>query len=282
MGLFDRQGGRSIGLDAQLNQAKAALERNYAALGRAYYRRHAAAASPEEEELFARIAAAEEMVRNQERKVLAERGQRRCPHCGEIISNQVIFCNNCGHRVAGEDEIPCPNCRKLIDKHVAFCKFCGKAVEGAGQRREPAAVQFCAACGAKVEDPGAAFCPNCGTPMPRGQTPASAPVRQPACPDCGTLLKPGERFCPNCGYRMDVQRDDSPGGQAFHLAPELEDQLETPDGTEEPKTKIWSPADDEETGPDGGGGRVCPECGHAIEPDEAFCNQCGCPVPRNE
>ena len=44
---------------------------------------------------------------------------------------------------------------------------------------------------------------------------------------------------------------------------------------------MWMPADEADLDSTGAGGRVCPECGHAIGPDEMFCDQCGSPVPMN-
>ena len=299
MGLFDRWSGRGVGtgaLEAQLEQAKTVLERSYATLGRRYYQScQGAAPGPEEETLFRAIAAGEQQVKACEQEVLAARGQRRCPHCGEIISNQVLFCSNCGKRVAGENQIPCPHCRKLITKDALFCKYCGHPVNGGARfGTESAPVRFCSACGGKVEEPDAEYCPECGAPVPRARQ--AKPTAERVCPNCGAAVRPGERRCPSCGLSVgqdgvpeenaqlphdrrephDTQRPLQPGRPAERPQPPFRrpDEQEWP---EEPGTRLWTPETDEDVAADGQ--RTCPKCGNTIAPDESFCNQCGSPAP---
>ena len=54
----------------------------------------------------------------------------------------------------------------------------------------PAAVK-CAQCGSELK-PGAKFCPECGTPVPRERH----------CTNCGAKVAPGVKFCPECGTKQ--------------------------------------------------------------------------------
>ena len=47
----------------------------------------------------------------------------------------------------------------------------------------------CATCSFDNEA-GAAFCENCGNPMPA------------ACPNCGNPVKAGAKFCNTCGFKL--------------------------------------------------------------------------------
>lgn len=53
----------------------------------------------------------------------------RCPNCGEELSDGVLFCRECGHKIQRESQ-------------KRFCRECGAALE-------PSA-KFCSTCGAKV------------------------------------------------------------------------------------------------------------------------------------
>jgi len=64
----------------------------------------------------------------------------------------------------------------------------------------------CPRCKNQVED-GAAFCDNCGEPLPGALQPtpaAPSPLQPaaaggPACPQCGRPVVAGDAFCENCG-----------------------------------------------------------------------------------
>ncbi|HJK53672.1 MAG TPA: zinc ribbon domain-containing protein, partial [Methanocorpusculum sp.] len=48
----------------------------------------------------------------------------------------------------------------------------------------------CTNCGAVLQ-PGAKFCPECGTK-----------VGSPKCPACGSEVAAGAKFCPECGQKL--------------------------------------------------------------------------------
>lgn len=65
------------------------------------------------------------------------------------------------------------------------------AARVAAIRGEASSTAACSGCGAGVE-PGARFCPSCGTPVGRPR----------ACANCGSDLPAGSRFCAACGGRV--------------------------------------------------------------------------------
>jgi RNA polymerase subunit RPABC4/transcription elongation factor Spt4 len=65
------------------------------------------------------------------------------------------------------------------------------AARVAAIRAEAEGAPTCSGCGAGVE-PGARFCPSCGTPLGRPR----------ACANCGSELPAGSRFCAACGGRV--------------------------------------------------------------------------------
>jgi RNA polymerase subunit RPABC4/transcription elongation factor Spt4 len=66
----------------------------------------------------------------------------------------------------------------------------GTAAPSSTAAVSPAAVK-CAQCGTELK-PGAKFCPECGTPVPR----------EKHCANCGAKLVPTAKFCPECGTRQ--------------------------------------------------------------------------------
>lgn len=67
----------------------------------------------------------------------------------------------------------------------------GEAAGPASDTTAAPAVLKCAQCGAELK-PGARFCPECGTPVPR----------EKHCTNCGVKLAPGVKFCPECGSKQ--------------------------------------------------------------------------------
>lgn len=128
---------------------------------------------------------------------------------------------------------------------------------------------ICPQCGSQQPD-GVAFCDQCGAALgglapgqPAPPPPTAAPPPQVAmgapatCPQCGTPAIPGEAFCHNCGAPLPAA---VPGG-----APA------TP-----PPAPPWAPAPPPPIPT--AGVQTCPHCGAPVEPDSAFCDQCGAPL----
>lgn len=121
----------------------------------------------------------------------------------------------------------------------------------------------CPQCGTQNQ-PGAAFCDNCGASLtgirPAG-TAAGAPVAAPAvapaagglsCPACGSPVVAGQAFCDNCGAAITAAPPVAPvAGPAVPAAP--------------PVAPAAAPA----------GMVKCPSCGQLNPAGQAFCDNCG-------
>lgn len=119
----------------------------------------------------------------------------------------------------------------------------------------------CPHCG-NENDPDAAFCDNCGTPLSGA---APLPPQQPAavtpamavsgnCPQCGQPVITGEAFCGNCGAALE---DTIPSARPVH-----------------PPQPVPPPQPTPAAAP-GGGVVTCPSCGHQVPPGALFCDNCG-------
>lgn len=71
-----------------------------------------------------------------------------CEHCGMVVDDSAVFCNQCGKRVDGKKA--CPICGKTNEKDFAYCQYCGARIDGKN---------VCAACGTAHDGE---FCPTCG------------------------------------------------------------------------------------------------------------------------
>ncbi len=119
---------------------------------------------------------------------------------------------------------------------------------------------ICPNCGNQTGE-GAVFCDRCGTrlPQPEAAVAVQGPAPAPAggsviCPACGAGNVPGEAFCDFCGSPLQAP---SPVIEAV-VPPEAA-----------PAAVAAGPA------PAVGGPPACPVCGTPVQPDEAFCSNCG-------
>jgi predicted amidophosphoribosyltransferase len=151
-------------------------------------------------------------------------------------------------------------------------------------------MKFCPQCGSTFE-PGSRFCQECGFDtaaadmvlpeelkplMPENLKSNSTEVEPPAirssepvpvsetklfCPDCGVIMDPVDVFCPDCGFKT---ADNQP------LAPEA-----VPVPPAEVKEIRPEPIPKAEPIEVSSNKLFCPNCGITMEPEDAFCQECG-------
>jgi hypothetical protein len=134
----------------------------------------------------------------------------------------------------------------------------------------------CPNCGNQTGE-GAIFCDQCGTRIPAPEAAAPEPAPAPAggsviCPACGAGNVPGEAFCDFCGSPLDApvpSAEVEPALEPVSTEAELQaaGEGEVP-AVEVAAAPVEEPALDEAR-------LTCPACGADVQPDEAFCADCG-------
>ena len=117
---------------------------------------------------------------------------KKCPFCGAELSDDSIFCTECGKEFP--KGIVCPRCGASINEGVAFCSECGcKIPQG----------NVCSHCGAPVSNDDV-FCKNCGKRIDDIPSTEEEPtITQKKCPHCGASVIEGDVFCADCGKKID-------------------------------------------------------------------------------
>ena len=159
-------------------------------------------------------------------------------------------------------------------------------------------VRRCARCGAEIPK-GSQFCSACGAPVP-----PAAPPDCDFCAHCGAAVKKGMRFCTSCGQPMMPQPVAAEPSAPVYTAPTPEPAYAEPvyaeppapepvyAAPEMPQTACAEPAFPEPVcaeppapepvyaapempEPAPAAARRCAYCGSELEPDAAFCSECG-------
>lgn len=150
-------------LNAELRDARDALEKLYARYGKACFAMRQGGGDREAaEQLELRIRAAilreEEVAARRD----AAREMKRCPGCGAVHPKEARFCSGCGKRLPEEAPKPepvepgeyCPGCGAKREDGELRCAVCGAAFDAPGEAPAPPAQPLPpAAAGPDVEEP---------------------------------------------------------------------------------------------------------------------------------
>lgn len=107
----------------------------------------------------------------------------KCKNCGNELSSNALFCDNCGYEVnlydETEEKLFCGNCGAEIENGAEFCGECGAAVNI--HKNNDSVYIFCGNCGAKIPE-GTICCSNCGNRLDGSdeKSPKSSNRRIPA------------------------------------------------------------------------------------------------------
>ena len=212
-----------------------------------------------------------------------------CKHCGEINTNDTVYCCNCGmSNFTVQEEVACPHCGAINDKTFTHCINCGNelaerrvasptaegytpvpvnvkeelsGVYDTGMTSIPSEMARCPHCGALVPIT-AIFCQKCGASV--ANLHSRRIVQRKICPHCGRLNKLESSFCSYCFSGL--ADADTENLQVTHESQNL-GELTVRQAYLEGLT---------------GKQLLCPNCGALNNPDEPFCVNCGLKLEMEE
>lgn len=105
---------------------------------------------------------------------------KRCPYCRQIISDDSLFCPECGREYPTGKT--CSSCGAAICDEDVYCPNCGVVVVKG---------KACYHCGGAISDEDV-YCPNCGVVVAEGKY----------CSHCHAAINEDDLFCQNCGAKL--------------------------------------------------------------------------------
>ena len=178
------------------------IKNTYADIGKKFYEENSENPAEGYSEMFDTIKSANEEIKLKQTRLKFLNGIVICTNCEAENPSTVNFCQSCGsrlpHTFVNDSANRCPNCGMEIKPGNAFCGNCGtpapvakepeiaetpsiaevpelteapeiaevpeltEAPEIAEAPALPLGRKFCPSCGAKVTDPEATFCQECG------------------------------------------------------------------------------------------------------------------------
>lgn len=205
-----------------------------------------------------------------------------CKNCGEINTNDSLFCCNCGQsNFIIQEEVACPHCGALNDKSYSHCINCGNLISDSpavtsrdgegytpfpvnlkemndlvdtGLSSVPSEMARCPHCGALVPIT-AIFCQKCGVSV--ANLHAHRVVQRKVCPHCGSFNKLESNLCSFCFNSL--LNADTEDLQVTHDSQNLGELV---------VRQVYL---------EGVSGKklICPNCGTLNQPKEPFCVNCG-------
>lgn len=104
-------------LTVDIKEREGAIRRMYVELGKAYYQDHKDDEAPGYEQILA-IKAAFEEIGELKANIDEIRGIKRCPSCGNVVSQEAKFCASCGAKC--EEEVV--ECEVVEDDEEEFAE----------------------------------------------------------------------------------------------------------------------------------------------------------------
>lgn len=112
---------------------------------------------------------------------------RFCICCGSELTEEQLYCPNCGSAVAHDTGTPaqsCPNCKaKYADENDCFCRYCGAKRPGAEKHFSMRIADMAQPVYGPMPASDSGVCPICGLKWKR-----SIWSRKSRCRRCGNEL----------------------------------------------------------------------------------------------
>jgi predicted amidophosphoribosyltransferase len=140
---------------------------------------------------------------------------------------------------------------------------------------------ICQKCGAAIQNPDAAFCNVCGSPLskPAADVGPETQTSSDACSVCGKAYSnPAAMFCNGCGARRQ-QPEAVPQSITSETPAEVPAEVPNTEETagEAVIQDVFTPAAVQPAAPEA---VICPSCGIQCSPAASFCTDCGSPLKR--
>lgn len=119
------------GLKAQISEEEKKIERYYQSLGKMYYEMHDAQAPGDLKELMSMIDESFAQIAKIKAEIVSIENTRRCPACGALLEEDMVFCVGCGTKVKQEETNTkqCIKCGCRLPAEAVFCTRCGAKQE---------------------------------------------------------------------------------------------------------------------------------------------------------
>lgn len=128
---------------------------------------------------------------------------KKCPYCGAKLSDESLFCTECGKELSKGNL--CPHCGASVNDGDIFCMECGMKIDEVTTSitERPK----CPHCGALVNE-GDVYCMECGKIIDEKKTSNAndgvkektpQPQKCKQCPYCGSIMDEKDVLCDNCG-----------------------------------------------------------------------------------
>lgn len=105
-----------------------------------------------------------------------------CKKCGEILSENAKFCNNCGEAVVknastAAKRIKCPSCGAFVDSNHDYCQRCNAPIKSKSVANET--FKLVAENSRNIDE--------------------NLVIEKQQCPDCHAVISIRRNVCPRCG-----------------------------------------------------------------------------------
>ena len=246
-------------LNAQINDEEKKINAAYLQIGKLYASLHRDAPEPEFASLVQSVGDSEETIRACREQIQRIKGVRSCPKCGAEVSASSAFCALCGAPMPAEkpavsgDVLVCASCGTILEQGMRFCTNCGRPVA----KTAPAPVV---------------------PPVPaESAPPAPDPIVPPVAPEASEPEMPMGFSAPEA-FGEPAAFAPAPAGEAAEAvdpAPAQELPAEETPTEAEPAAVEAAEEVPDDSAPAAPVQMTCPGCGAPIEPDDAFCMNCG-------
>lgn len=132
------------GLKNQISEEERKIGKYYQSLGKMYYELHDESAPMDLKELMVMIDDAFAKIGKLKEEINSIENAKRCPVCGAVLEDDMVFCIGCGTKVKQDDANTkiCIACGTRIPQEAVFCTRCGaKQPDEAEQPQEEMTVE---------------------------------------------------------------------------------------------------------------------------------------------